>query len=32
MRYSTEPKFRKYIEGYGCLSFANKIGNKYGKK
>ena len=32
MRYSTGPKFRKYIAGYGCLSFAKKIGNKYGKK
>ena len=32
MRYSTGPKFRKYVAGYGCLSFAKKIGNKYGKK
>ena len=22
MRYSTEPKYRKYIKGYGFLSFA----------
>ena len=32
MRYSIEPKFRKYIKGYGFLLFATKIGNKYGKK
>ena len=32
MRYSTEPRFRKYIEGYGFLSFARKFGDKYGKK
>ena len=31
MRYSTEPKFRKYVEGYGILSFARKFGDKYGK-
>ena len=32
MRYSTEPRFRKYVKGYGFLSFAEKFGNKYGKK
>ena len=32
MRYSTEPKYRKYVEGYGILSFARKFGDKYGKK
>ena len=32
MRFSTEPKYRKYIKGYGFLSFARKFGNKYGKK
>ena len=32
MRYSTEPKFRKYIKGYGFLSFARKFGDIYGKK
>ena len=32
MRYSTEPRFRKYIKGYGFLSFAINFGNKYGKK
>ena len=31
MRYSTEPKSRKYVEGYGFLSFARKFGDKYGK-
>ena len=29
MRYSTQAKFRKYVKGYGFLSFAR---NKYGKK
>ena len=32
MRYSAEPRFRKYVKGYGFLSFARKFGNKYGKK
>ena len=32
MRYSTEPKFRKYIKGYDFLSFARKFCDKYGKK
>ena len=32
MRYSTEPKFRNYVKGYGFLSFVKKIGDKYGKK
>ena len=32
MRYSTEPRFRKYIKGYVFLSLAKKPGNKYGKK
>ena len=32
MRYSTEPRFRKYARGYGFLSFARKFGDKYGKK
>ena len=32
MKYSTEPKFRKYVEGYGFLSFARMFGDKYGKK
>ena len=32
MKYSTEPTFRKYVKGYGFLSFARKFGDKYGKK
>ena len=32
MRYSTQPKFRKYVKGFGFLSFAGKFGDKYGKK
>ena len=32
MIYSTEPRFRKYVKGYGFLSFARKLGDKYGKK
>ena len=32
MRYSTEPKSRKYIKEYRFLSFARKFGDKYGKK
>ena len=32
MRYSTEPKYRKYVKGYGFLSFARTFWDKYGKK
>ena len=32
MSYSIEPKERRYIKGYGFLSFARNFGNKYGKK
>ena len=32
MRYSSEPKNRKYVEANGFLSFARKLGDKYGKK
>ena len=32
MRYSTQPKFRKYVKGYGSLSFGRKFGDRYGKK
>ena len=32
MRYSAEPKYRKYVKGYSFLSFEKKLGNKYGKK
>ena len=28
MRYSTEPRFRKYVKVYGFLSFEKKFGNK----
>ena len=31
MRYSTEPRLRKYVKVYGFLSFWRKFGNKYGK-
>ena len=32
MIYSIEPRFRKYVKGYGFLSFAKNFGNKYVKK
>ena len=36
MRYSIEPKERRYVKGYGFLSFAKNVGknlsNKYGQK
>ena len=32
MRYSTEPKYRNFVQGHGFLSFARKFGDKYGKK
>ena len=32
MRYSLEPKYRRYVQGYGFLSFARKFGDKDGKK
>ena len=32
MRYSIEPRFRKYVKSYGFLSFARNFGNKYSKK
>ena len=31
MRYSKEPRFRKYVKCYGFLSFARPFGDKYGK-
>ena len=31
MRYSTQPTFRKYVEGYSFLSFPRTFGDKYGK-
>ena len=32
MRYSLEPTYRRYVNGYVFLSFARKYGDKYGKK
>ena len=32
MRYSTEPKYRKYFKIYEFLSFAKKFDDKYDKK
>ena len=32
MRYSIQPKDRTYAKGYGFLSFANKMSNKYSQK
>ena len=32
MRYSIEPGERRYVKGYGFMSFARNFGNKYGKK
>ena len=32
MKCWTQPNFRKYVKGYGFLSFARKIGDRYGKK
>ena len=31
MRYSTQPKYRKYIKGFSFLSFGRKFADKYGK-
>ena len=30
MIYSLKLSYRKYVQGYGFLSFARKIGDKYG--
>ena len=32
MRYSIEPRDRVYMKGYGFMSFARGLSNKYGKK
>ena len=32
MRYSIEPRERRYVERYGFLSFARNLNNKYGQK
>ena len=29
--YKDEPKYRKYVKGYGFLSFLIKFGHRYGK-
>ena len=31
MRYSTGPRLRKYVKGFGFLWFARKSGDKYDK-
>ena len=36
MHYSIEPRYRRYVKGYGFLSFAKNVGknlsNKYSQK
>ena len=32
MRYSLEPRNRIYVKGYGFMSFARSMSNKYGQK
>ena len=32
MRYSIEPRDRIYVKGYGFMSFARSMSNKYEKK
>ena len=32
MTYHTDNKVRKYVQGYGFLSFAKRFGNKYGRE
>ena len=32
MHYSIEPIERRYVKGYGFLSFARNLNNKYGQK
>ena len=32
MRYSIEPRERRYVKGYGFLSFARNLNDKYGQK
>ena len=32
MRYSTEPRFRKYVTGFDFFPFARKFGDNYCKK
>ena len=32
MRYSIEPRDSVYVKGYGFMTFARSMSNKYGKK
>ena len=32
MTYSKDNQIRKYVQGYGFMSFAKNFGRKYGKK
>ena len=32
MRYSLQPRYRRYVQGQGFMFFAKNIGNKYGRK
>ena len=32
MTYSKDNQIRKYVQGYGFMSFAKNFGFKYGKK
>ena len=32
MRHSLEPRYIRYVQGQGFMSFARNIGNKYGRK
>ena len=31
MRYSFEPRYKRYVQGQGFMSFARNIGDNYGK-
>ena len=31
MRYSTTPRARRYVKGYGFMSFARNFSDKYSK-
>ena len=32
MTYRTDNKIRKYVKGYGFMSFAKNLGSKFGEK
>ena len=32
MTYRTDNKIRRYVKGYGFMSFTKNLGSKYGKK